>query len=258
MLDAESKLTGNPPEQPESAVSGHSPADNETPVRQNGELGSVAVELSGTRKVPGRKATGPRTEMGKRKSSSNATKHAIFSKVILLKGESQSKYERLLDELHKALKPVGALEELLVEKLVSIIWRERRIDVSENAEILKRREFFEWDQQNRTEDQQNRRGDFLLPNLKEILNPPSLAALIQRINNEDVLKACLRMLSQLKQQIEEYGFKPEDDGKILEAIYGGRDPHLYREDLYDFYELWEYTAEASEEQREREGYSSPE
>ena len=40
-------------------------------------------------------STGPRTELGKQRSSQNATRHGIFSKAVLLKGESQADFESL-------------------------------------------------------------------------------------------------------------------------------------------------------------------
>src|ERR1700674_1831679 len=47
------------------------------------------------------KSTGPRTESGKKRSSQNALKSGIFSRVILLKGESRSEYQSLLEGLWK-------------------------------------------------------------------------------------------------------------------------------------------------------------
>jgi hypothetical protein len=40
-------------------------------------------------------ATGPRTELGKQRSSQNAIRHGIFSEAILLKGESQAGFDSL-------------------------------------------------------------------------------------------------------------------------------------------------------------------
>ena len=45
---------------------------------------------------PVQQATGPRTELGKRRSSSNATKHGIFSKAVLINGESRAELQSLL------------------------------------------------------------------------------------------------------------------------------------------------------------------
>jgi hypothetical protein len=44
-----------------------------------------------------RTSTGPRTAMGKERSKRNALKHGIFSKVIVLEGESLAEYGSLLE-----------------------------------------------------------------------------------------------------------------------------------------------------------------
>ena len=78
--------------------------------------------------------TGPRTPRGKEKSRANALKHGIFSKVPLLRGESQSDIDALLRELRNDIQPKGMLEEILVEKLSSTIWRYRRLLMAEVAQ----------------------------------------------------------------------------------------------------------------------------
>jgi len=72
-----------------------------------------------------RRATVPRTELGKQRSSQNAIKHGIFSEATVLKDESRAKYQALLRELWKTLLPEGKFEEILVEKLATILWRHR-------------------------------------------------------------------------------------------------------------------------------------
>ena len=96
--------------------------------------------------LPDSKALGPRTQRGKQKSSRNATKHGVFSKVITLESESKAEYEELLAGLRETLQPKGALEELLVEKLATTVWRLRRLLLAESAEIRKNTEFVESDQ----------------------------------------------------------------------------------------------------------------
>jgi hypothetical protein len=74
-----------------------------------------------------RGATGPRTQRGKQNSKRNALKHGIFSKVVLLMGEPQAELDALLRGLQNDLRPEGTLEELLVDKLVALLWRHRRL-----------------------------------------------------------------------------------------------------------------------------------
>jgi len=94
---------------------------------------------------PTRRATGPRSEAGKRKSSKNATRQGIFAKGVLIVGESSRQFyslQRLLQE------DIGALEEIegiLIEKLATILWRQARFLKAEGTEILKAMEFAEVD-----------------------------------------------------------------------------------------------------------------
>jgi hypothetical protein len=84
-----------------------------------------------------RRATGPRTPQGKARSKLNALKQGLFSKAVLLESESPAEYESLLNALREGLQPHGELEEVLVEKLATILWRERRLLQAEAAEIEK-------------------------------------------------------------------------------------------------------------------------
>jgi hypothetical protein len=73
------------------------------------------------------RSTGPRTPAGKDASSSNALQHGLLSREVLLQDESVDDLvafrRRLLDEL----RPVGELEELLSDRVVTSAWRLRRI-----------------------------------------------------------------------------------------------------------------------------------
>src|ERR1700676_2694413 len=92
-----------------------------------------------------RKGTGPRTFQGKERSKHNAIKHGIFSNVVVLKGEPQAEFNALLNGLRDSFQPVGMVEELLVDKLAALLWRNRRLLIAEGAEIRARSEFIEWD-----------------------------------------------------------------------------------------------------------------
>jgi hypothetical protein len=80
-------------------------------------------------------SNGPRTGSGKAIASRNAIRHGIFSNAALLKSESRSEYESLLEGLREYFKPVGMFEEILVEKLAILIWRYRRLIITEKTEI---------------------------------------------------------------------------------------------------------------------------
>jgi hypothetical protein len=79
--------------------------------------------------------TGPRTLAGKTKSKFNALKHGVLSSAAVLETESQDEYSQFVSELAEVLQPVGRLEETLVEKIASTMWRHRRLLRAEAAGI---------------------------------------------------------------------------------------------------------------------------
>jgi len=72
----------------------------------------------------------------------NALDHGILSKeVVILHGtgqESIDEFEALKSSLIRDLAPAGALEELLVDQLITLSWRWRRVIKFENAAIRSR------------------------------------------------------------------------------------------------------------------------
>lgn len=78
-------------------------------------------------------STGPRTLTGKARSSRNATKHGLTSKLVLGPGERLVELEAFTDRLVESLAPVGEREALLVERVVSCAWRLRRVPRLESA-----------------------------------------------------------------------------------------------------------------------------
>jgi hypothetical protein len=73
------------------------------------------------------KSTGPRTPEGKGAVRLNALKHGLLSRVTLLEGEDEEALRELGEQLKKELQPVGELENLQVERIVSGYWRLRRL-----------------------------------------------------------------------------------------------------------------------------------
>jgi len=62
-------------------------------------------------------------------------KHGIFARTILLKSESEKAFRSLRAGLFEYLRPEGALEELLVGRLVELEWRRRRLLLAECAAL---------------------------------------------------------------------------------------------------------------------------
>ena len=72
-------------------------------------------------------STGPRTLAGKAMVAHNATKFGFLSRESLVKGESEADLVDFGKRLRAQLAPVGELELLLVDRIVSTAWRLRRI-----------------------------------------------------------------------------------------------------------------------------------
>lgn len=79
------------------------------------------------------KSPGPTTATGKLVVSKNAIKHGIFSQHLLLKGEDPTSYENLLSGLEQSMSPEGALENVLVERVATTLWRQQRLIRAETA-----------------------------------------------------------------------------------------------------------------------------
>lgn len=73
------------------------------------------------------KSTGPKTKEGKAIASQNSLRHGLLSQELILKDESFEDFDCLRENLYLSLNPMGTLEEVLVEKIVSAAWRFRRL-----------------------------------------------------------------------------------------------------------------------------------
>ena len=86
------------------------------------------------------KSTGPRTAEGKAMSKMNGIKHGIFAREVVLRGQDRGERGREFHDLHRLyrehLAPVGPVEEMLVERMVTTQWRLHRVLIAERGEIL--------------------------------------------------------------------------------------------------------------------------
>jgi hypothetical protein len=82
---------------------------------------------------------GPKSDLGKLKSSKNSLKHGLTAKQLVI-GESYKEFEKYRDRMIDELKPEGILEEETVFKIIDTGFRLRRIGEVEagvyNQEIL--------------------------------------------------------------------------------------------------------------------------
>jgi len=81
------------------------------------------------------KSTGPTTEVGRAKSSRNALKHGLTAEQVTIKGEDPKQFEAFRDDILESLRPQGAIEEQLAERIVLCWWRLRRVSRME-ADIV--------------------------------------------------------------------------------------------------------------------------
>ncbi len=77
------------------------------------------------------KSTGPKTLEGKANACLNSLKHGLLSKDLVIGEEKVKELQQFKDAIYQALCPQGAMEELLVEKIVNAAWRLRRLTKAE-------------------------------------------------------------------------------------------------------------------------------
>lgn len=82
-------------------------------------------------KLNAQRSTGPRTWQGKARVASNALKHGLTGKRIVLPNEDPEEFDDLRNAFREELAPQGALEEMLVDEIAADAWRLRRIPILE-------------------------------------------------------------------------------------------------------------------------------
>ena len=197
-------------------------------------------------RVLGPGPTGPRTQRGKQKARYNAIKHGIFSEAILKGRESTAEFNSLLVGLREYFQPEGVPEELLVQKLCSTLWRQRRLLQAECAEIAKVTEFIEDDTaRDQVYESKDRKSD-------------SLFGMLHCCTNPFVLNYAIGLLEDLRDGLEEEGFGSERNPGILERLYGYATREDKREGLYFAYRLCEGMAILSEKGEDVKPSRTPE
>lgn len=157
-----------------------------------------------------RRSTGPGTAAGKNRSKYNALKTGLFSKALLLPGESPAEFKVLLNGLREEWQPQGTSEEVLVEYLATLFLRKRRVMQAERAEISKvtalgARDFFlarareDWDR--------SREGE-------------SSGGMLRHISNPLVVRRAIEMLEVQRNGLEKFGFRKGEDCWLLRKLYG--------------------------------------
>ena len=78
-------------------------------------------------------STGPKTPEGKAAVRHNALRHGLLARDVVLPEEDLDAFEDLLNRVRADLSPVGPIEELLVDRVVSFMWRLGRSVRAETA-----------------------------------------------------------------------------------------------------------------------------
>jgi hypothetical protein len=79
------------------------------------------------------RSTGPRTPEGKAVVSQNAVKHGLLAREAVSKGEDPGEFEFYRDQMLGELAPVGSVESVLAERVVSLSWRLQRAERLQGA-----------------------------------------------------------------------------------------------------------------------------
>lgn len=171
--------------------------------------------------IPGR-----HTAPSRARSRFNALKHGVLAAAAVLGDESPQEYAELVAELARVLQPEGRLEEALVEKIASTLWRYRRLLQSESAEISALR---------------LHEGKTLLDDIRSQMFAGGMSsgslqwAILTR--NVPALLADLEDLKRLAHRVSDEGLDWERDRETLERIFGKRTarekPILQSEDAPD-------------------------
>jgi hypothetical protein len=179
--------------------------------RRNGlsePLSSKTVTVLESETRPRRRATGPRTAIGKRRSRLNAQTHGIFSKGRLVGDESSREFRFLLEGLLDDLKPEGTLERVLVDQLATILWRRRRVLRAEAAEIERAARYSA--------------TDYFMSQAVEawdrVRSGEATGGMLKHQDNPLILREAILMLTVVRYGLEAFGFR--GDPWILRRLYG--------------------------------------
>jgi hypothetical protein len=114
-------------------------SDFQIPLEKS-EIGNQKKEKASQKQIEANRrnaklSSGPKTAEGKNIVAQNALKHGVFSRQILLEGESKKDFENLATELYNHFHPQGFLETLFWERALAAAWRLSRVTQMESMLI---------------------------------------------------------------------------------------------------------------------------
>ena len=98
---------------------------------------ATAAQIEANRRNS-QKSCGPRTEEGKSRSRLNALDHGCRANVLVLPTEDFGEYENERMAWKMSFRPRNLAEEVLIDRLVSLAWQEKRIDRAQTARLTRR------------------------------------------------------------------------------------------------------------------------
>lgn len=98
---------------------------------------ALAIETKSTQPAKTTKRSGPRTARGKAAVKLNSVRHGVFSKADTLPWESQKAFRKFVMKRLDYFAPEELYERELVEDIARLEWRMRRLDVYENAALIR-------------------------------------------------------------------------------------------------------------------------
>ena len=157
-------------------------------------------------------STGPRTASGKAASRLNALKHGVLSRRTLLPDEDAEALSELAEGLREVLDPQGELERLLVDRIVTSMWRLRRLNRMEAGVIAWHRGAIIVERARREVQRHQRNA---LAELAEKIDPPA-------ITNEEAHRAALvsvrEAVAQQEQDVATLGLAFVKDAEGPDAL----------------------------------------
>lgn len=198
----------------------------------------VTARARAARQANSLKSTGPQTEPGKLRSSRNAMKFGLFSKLPLASmkelGEDPADFERLYQSLRRAFAPRDGFEEMLIEDMAEIRWRRQRLMRAEAGILAWQKRKFEIDRQLKVEGY----GKGLSGVSNEMM--AAELGLTGQTPSPANFKEIIDILGMLSSTVTNEGFKEENSG-LLTLVYGKNAPREARYLIRQFKKACEET-----------------
>jgi hypothetical protein len=162
--------------------------------------------------------TGPRTTAGKQRTSRNAEKHGFSSKKIGTDETLLKQYNAFLKDLRKRSKPVGGIEESLVQTLAFLFVRHDRVIVAEIAQSELDANYAEWDQQ--FKDVEALRQATMLERKGES-SEGFYTGLLYRTENPAIRDRCLEYVAGIEAELSKDVFDLDMLSMLHAGLFGG-------------------------------------